>query len=295
MEPKWKKAVLYVMKSPVGHLIPDKLYLGWKLRLICKEKMDWKNPKTMNEKMQWLKVYDRKQVYTTMADKYEARAWMEERIGEEYLVPLLGVWDNAKEIDFDSLPDKFVLKTTHDSHGVVVCKDKAALDKEQTVKFLNKRLKKNYYWLSREWCYKNIRPRIIAEALLEEETELQKCGLVDYKMYVFNGKVNCMMTISGRNRQGLQLNYYEKDWTPVVRKGIAATHESTEIPKPVNLEKMIEIAEKLSGDTKLLRVDFYEVNGKLYVGELTFFSLGGFMYYSPTEYNEIFGSEIDLT
>lgn len=292
---KWKKAMLYIMKSPLGHLIPDKKYLEWKLYLVCGEKMDWKNPKTLNQKMQWLKVYDRKPVYTTMADKYAAREWMGNKIGEEYLVPLLGVWKNAKDIDFDSLPDKFVLKTTHDSHGVVVCRDKSSLNIEQTIKFLNKRLSKNWYWLSREWCYKDIQPKIIAEELLEDHGELQKNGLIDYKVYVFNGKPDNIMTISGRNEHGLLLNYYEKDWSPLVRNGIKATHESVEIPKPVNLDKMLEIAEVLAKDTHLLRVDFYEVNGKLYVGETTFFSLGGFMYYSPVEYNEIFGNEVELS
>lgn len=137
-----KKGILFLMKSPLGHLIPDKVYLSWKLRLLCGQKMDWENPKLFSEKMQWLKVNDRKPIYTTMADKYAAKEWMKEKIGGEYVVPLLGVWDNADEIDFSKLPQKFVLKTTHDSHGVVICMDKENLDIEKTIRFLNRRLKK---------------------------------------------------------------------------------------------------------------------------------------------------------
>lgn len=220
MIPKWKKAILYVMKSPIGHLIPDKPYLTIKMRILCGVKMDWDNPKTLNEKMQWIKLNDRKPDYTVMADKYAARDWIKERIGSDYLVPLYGVWNNAKEIDFDALPDKFVLKTTHDSHGIVICKDKASLDIPKTIKFLNKRTKHNYFWLSREWCYKDIQPRIIAEELLEEDSELQRYAPIDYKMYIFNEKVNCTMAISGRGDKGIKINYYENDWTPVERNGV---------------------------------------------------------------------------
>lgn len=149
--------------------------------------------------------------------------------------------------------------------------------------------------MSREWCYKNIKPRIIAEVFLEDKTGLQSNGMVDYKLFMFNGELNFIMTCTERSSKGPLRNYFEADWSPLVRQGIPMENETSEvIPKPKNLSKMVEIAKTLSEDTRLLRVDFYEVNGELYVGEVTFFTLGGFKNYVPSVYNEIFGNNLKL-
>lgn len=254
------------------------------------KKLNLKDPKTFNEKLQWLKLHDRKPIYTQMADKYEARKYITRVIGDEYLVPLLGVWDNCDGIDFDKLPRQFVLKCTHDSGSAIICKDKGSFDIEAAKLKLNDRLRKNYYWNEREWQYKNIEPKIIAEAYLEDAAG----ELFDYKLMCFNGKVKCTYVRSGQGAaESIRITFFDNNWNRLHFCNNYPNDER-EFAKPANFKKMIEIAEKLSKDISYLRVDFYEVKQKLYIGEMTFHEYAGNNRLVPEIYNEILGSWIKL-
>ena len=265
-------------------------------RISIGKKLNLKNPKTFNEKLQWLKLYDRKREYTLMVDKYEAKKYVAERIGEQYIIPTLGVWDKFEDIDFDVLPKQFVLKCTHDSGGLVICKDKSKLDIEKARKKINRSLKRNFYWVGREWPYKNVEPRIIAEAYIEDkEAGRQRGSLRDYKMHVFNGSLKFTLVCSERGSQGgLKEDFYDVNWQKLDLKRPA--HENSQVLTrcPENYTLMKKLAEKLAKDCKFLRVDFYETNGKVYFGELTFYPASGFEGFIPREYDNILGEWMEL-
>lgn len=272
--------------------IPDKLYLTVMYRIRMGKTINWKSPRTFNEKIQWLKVYDRKSEYTQMADKYNAKEYVADIIGENHIIPTLGVWDKFDQIDFSTLPNQFVLKCTHDSGGLVVCRDKSQLDIEKSKKILNASLKTNYYYYGREWPYKNIKPRIIAEKYMEQ---IDGTGLVDYKFYCFNGKPQYLYVSKNMDdHQIATVTFLDMNWNklPVERTDYKSAKE---IPTcPSCFDEMRIIAERLSKGHKFLRVDLYQINGEVYFSELTFHPASGFMGVIPPEYDKTMGQFLKI-
>lgn len=269
----------------------DERFIRYAYRRSIGRALDLENPKGFNEKLQWLKLHDRRPEYTTMVDKYEAKKYFAAKIGEEYIVPTLGVWDSFDEIDFDALPEQFVLKCTHDSGGIVICRDKSSLDIAAAREKMNKRLARNFFWLGREWPYKDIKPRIIAEPYLVDESETE---LKDYKLMCFNGQVKCSFTNSNRyGSEGMYVNFYDNDWKPMpfVRH---YPRNPVEIEKPVCFAEMKRIAEELSEGITFVRIDFYQINKRPVLGEITFFPGNGLEEFSPYEWDLELGSWISL-
>lgn len=271
--------------------MPDEKYLRLRYKCIMGKELNLENPITYNEKLQWLKLYDRKPEYTKMVDKYEAKKYVSDIIGNEYIIPTLGVWEKAEDIDFDALPNEFVLKCTHDSGGMVICNDKSQLDIQSTKATLNHFLNRNFYSLHREWPYKNVKPRIIAEKYMVDESGYE---LKDYKFFCFDGKVNAMFIATDRNEKTETcFDFFDRDFNhmPVING-----HPNTkkELKKPLGFEKMIELAERLSIGIPQVRIDFYDINGKVYFGEMTFFHWSGLKKFEPEEYDKIFGDWITL-
>lgn len=258
----------------IASIVPDKLFIKCQYRCNLGKKLDLKNPQTYNEKLQWFKLYDRNPLYTTLVDKYAVKYHVAKIIGEEHIIPTLGVYSKFDKIDFDKLPDKFVLKCTHSSGDIVICKDKKNFDIESAGKKLTKCLKKNFYKNSREWPYKNVPRKLMAEKYLADKNG----ELNDYKFYCFNGKVSTCMVCEGRfSSSGVRYHYFDPQWKYLPY----CVYENVNIDnlqklKPNSLDKMIDIAERLSSGIPQVRVDLYEVDGKVYFGEMTFFSAGGF-------------------
>lgn len=275
----------------IRNLVPDSWYLKEKYKDCMKRKLDLEHPRTFNEKLQWLKIYNRNPKYTMMVDKYLVREYIASKIGEEYLIPLVGgPWKKAEDIDFDQLPDKFVLKCNHDSASVVICKDKRTLNRGNIITFLNSCLKKNHYYFGREWPYKNVKPLIIAEQYISNDG----CSeLNDYKLMCFDGEVKCSFVCSERFSGNLKVTFFDNEWNvmPFLR---SHPKSSVEIPKPKLYNRMVELAEVLAKDIPFIRVDFYEVNGKIYFGELTFFPGSGFEAFQPEEWDYKLGERISL-
>lgn len=276
--------------------VPDKPYIKFTYRCYLGKKLNLEDPKTMNEKLQWLKLYNRQPKYTMMADKYAARDYIKQMLGEEYLIPLLGVWDDPKDIDFDSLPEKFVLKCNHNSGlGMCICKDKSKLDIPKVRKELKKGLKQNYYQPGREWPYKNIKRRIIAEQFMADAPGAT--DFTDYKFFCFNGKVDSVMCCYERNSGDTKFYFFDKNWElkRYNKRGKEAPEGFT-MPKPEKMDEMFAVAEKLSADVgaPFLRVDLYNSCGQIYFGELTFFPDSGFDPNILPETDRYFGSLIDL-
>lgn len=272
--------------------IPDKLYLKIKYRRNLVRNLNLNNPKTFNEKLQWLKLYDRKPEYTIMVDKYRVREYIAGKIGEEYLIPLIGVWDDPDDINFEELPNQFVLKCNHNSGlGMYICKDKKKIDVQKVKKELGKGLKQDYYLTGREWPYKNVPRRIICEKYMQQETGED---LIDYKFYCFNGQVKLVGIYSGRNsRSGTVVDYFDENFNWVdINWGY--NHALIRPEKPEKFSEMIRLAEILSKDIPHLRVDFYYTNNKIYFGELTFFDGSGFDKIEPIEWDFKLGEMIKL-
>ena len=281
----------YVARKIPKKCIPDNIYIKRAYRNMMGKELDLNNPKTFNEKLQWLKLYDRRKEYTKMVDKYEAKEYVANIIGEEYIIPTIGVYDSFDEIDFDKLPKQFVMKCTHDSGGNVICKDKSKLDIEKAREKINNSLKTNYYWVWREWPYKNVKPRIIIEPYLEDKKYKE---LRDYKFFVFSGKVELMFIAS--NRQGKGDTYFDFFDRKFKHLDVINGHPMNPkgVEKPKNYNKMIELAEKLSNKVPQVRIDFYEINGKIYFGEITFYHWSGFTPFEPEEWDYKFGEYIKL-
>lgn len=285
--------LLQYVTAKVGWLvnwIPDKQFVELSYRLNMGKKLNLENPQTYNEKLQWIKLYDRNPLYSQLADKYAVRTFVESRIGCEFLIPLLGVWNDVYDIRIEDLPNQFVLKCNHDSGGVVICKDKAKLDFEKTRKFLIKRLKTNFYFRSREWPYKNIPRKIIAEEYMVDESGYE---LKDYKFFCFNG--TCRLAFIATDRGiDTRFDFYDTDFNHLpIENG--HKNSNKKIEKPKNWESMINIAEKLSAGIPQVRVDLYDVLGKIYFGEMTLFHYGGKKPFLPEKWDYILGSYIDLT
>lgn len=286
------KIVIWLQNHRKLDWMPDKAYLKLIFWARMKKRLNLKNPQTYNEKLQWLKLYDRKDIYSTMVDKYESKEYVAGIIGEEYIIPTLGVWDKFDDIDFASLPQQFVLKCTHDSGGVVICKDKKSFDKDLAKSILDSSLKNRFFYYGREWAYEGVKPRIIAEKYMEDKTSND---LKDYKFFTFNGKVKALFIASDRNEKDeeTKFDFFDRGFNHIEVKN-GHPNANTYPEKPENFDKMIELAEKLAKDTCHLRVDFYEVNGKIYFGELTFFHWSGFVPFEPEEWDYTFGEWLHL-
>ncbi len=280
-----------ICKEEIKKYIPDKIFLKYLYYKRMDKKIDLTCPQTFNEKLQWLKLYDRSPEYTKMVDKHEAKKYVADVIGEEYIIPTLGVWNKFEDIDFNQLPNQFVLKCTHDSGGLVICKDKANLNIKEAKKKINKSLKRNYYYSGREWPYKNVKPRIIAEKYMATKEQKE---LLDYKFFCFNGKVQTILVCSNRKGSFKNTNFYDTNWNlqPFTRE----KHENSKEPieRPKNLDEMITVAEKLSKDIPFVRVDLYEISGKVYFGELTFYPSSGFEGFEPEEWDTKLGNILEL-
>ena len=276
----------------IARFISDELTVKCKYKLRMGKNLNLDNPKTYNEKLQWLKLYDRNPEYTKMVDKYEVKKYVADKIGEEYIIPTLGVWDKFEDIDFDKLPDQFVLKCTHDSGGLVICKDKSKLDINKAKKKIKSCLKNNYYWPTREWPYKDVKPRIIAEQYMVDESGYE---LKDYKFFCFDGKVKMLFIATDRGVEGkdTKFDFFDENF---VHLPIKNGHENAdkELACPEGFEKMKELAEKLSAGIPQLRVDFYNINGQIYFGETTFFHWSGMVPFEPEEWDLKFGEYIKL-
>lgn len=279
----------YLSKVGFYNMMKDQKYISKCYRIKIGQKLNLDNPVTFNEKLQWLKLYDRKPEYSSMVDKFEAKKYVAERIGEECIIPTLGVWDKFDDIDFSVLPEKFVLKCTHDSGGLVICQDKEQFDTQKAKVILQKSLKRNFYLTGREWPYKNVKPRIIAEQYLEGMDEL-----VEYKMFCFNGEVKMILVCKGqahgegRTNDFCDCNLNKFPFTSLNPQ----SKDQLEVPR--ELPELIEFAERLSAGIPQLRVDTYLMDGKIYFGELTFFHNSGFCKFEPAEWDEILGSWIQL-
>ena len=287
-----KRIVLALNSRGFFNGLSDKAYLKLMFRTKMGKKLDLKHPKTFSEKLQWLKLYDRKPQYTDMVDKYEAKRYVAERIGEQYIIPTLGVWDKFDDIDFDALPNRFVLKCTHDSGGLVICRDKKNLDLEAARTKIERSLARNYYHYGREWPYKNVKPQILAEQYMEDTKTAE---LRDYKFFCFDGVAKALFIATERQKAGeeVKFDFFDMDFKHLdFRQG--HPNASTYPEKPERFEEMRELAEKLSKGIPQLRVDFYEVNGKTYFGELTFSHFGGMMPFEPEEWDVRFGEWIVL-
>lgn len=286
-----KKILLFIIGTKLGRIITDKPYLRLKYKLVMNKNLDLHYPVTFNEKLQWLKLYDRNPLYTNLVDKFQVRNYIIKTIGEEYLIPLIGVWDNFEEIDFDELPEQFVLKCTHDSGGLVICKDKSKLHVKAVRRKINKCLKRNYYYDHREWPYKNVKPKIICEKYMADESGTE---LKDYKFMCFNGKVKCSFICLNRiSSNGLNVDFYDMDWKPMPFER-HYKRSGTVIAKPKNFDMMVKFSKKLSKDIPFVRVDFYEADGHLYFGELTFYPGSGYEEFTPESYDYLLGSWIRL-
>ena len=273
-----------------ARLFPDGLFLKLLFPLRTGYKLNLKAPQTFNEKLQWLKLYDRNPEYSKMVDKVEAKKYVADIIGDDHIIPTLAVYDKVEDIDFDTLPDRFVLKCTHDSGGIVICKDKATLDKQAAIEKLRRGLEQNYFYQNREWPYKNVKPRIIAEVYMDGGEEL-----LDYKFMCYNGVCKNLFVCTGRAKHDLRVDFFDTKWQhlPFYRKYPNADYE---IPKPENLDEMILCANDIASKVRcpFVRIDLYSINGKIYFGEITFFPGSGMEFFEPIEWDYTLGSYINL-
>lgn len=276
--------------------LPDKLYLSLRYRFRMGHWINWKNPKTFTEKIQWLKIYNRKPEYTQMVDKYAVKDYVAGIIGEEYIIPTLGVWDKPEDIDWDSLSEQFVLKTTHGGGGggVVICKDKNSFDREKAIEKLNQSLNSDIYESFREWPYKNVPRRIIAEKYMTNNKSKVSSELNDYKFFSFNGKVKFFKVDFGRfvehhanyySPEGILLDFGESDFPPKA---------DYPVELPENLNDMVSLAERLSSGHPFLRVDFYNVEGRIYFGEITFYPASGMGKWTKEDIDNSIGKMLTL-
>lgn len=284
-----KKQLLKKIKYSMRFL-PDKLYLQVYYFAQFHKFINFKNPKTYNEKLNWLKLNDRNPEYTKMVDKYEAKEYVKNIIGEEYIIPTLGVWDKFDDIDFDKLPNQFVLKCTHDSEGLVIVKDKSILNKKEAKEKIEKAMKYNFFYIGREYPYKNIKPRIIAEKYMEDNTYHE---LYDYKFFCFDGEPKLLYVATGRQKGQTTLDFFDLDFNHLNIQLHYPNSKET-IEKPLNLNKMIKLSKNLSKGLKHVRIDFYEINGKVYFGEFTFYNFSGLSKFNDDKWDIEFGKYIDI-
>ena len=279
--------IIYRMPD-LSKCIDDEKYIKFIYFFCFWKKLNLNNPQTYSEKLQWIKLYDRRNIYTTIVDKYSVKEYVASIIGEEYIIPTIGVWDRFEDIDINKLPDSFVLKCTHDSGGLVICKDKAKFDIPAARKKINKSLKRDYYLLGREWPYKNVKRRIIAEPYISDS----KNQLNDYKFFCFNGKPRMLFIASDRGTD-TRFDFFDMDFNHL---SFEQGHPNSikKIQKPNGFDKMSLLASMLSKDFPEVRVDFYNVDGKILFGELTLFHFSGFVPFEPSKWDKKMGNWITL-
>ena len=272
--------------------MPDKPYLSALWQAHFHRVYPWKNPRTFNEKLQWLKANDHNPLYPTLVDKYAVRSYIADKIGEQYLIPLVGgPWNSFDEINFSQLPEQFVLKCTHDSGGVVICHGKDLFDMKSAREKIEKSLNRNYYWGGREWPYRDIQPRIIAEAYMANDSGN---SLVDYKFYMFGGAARCILVCTNRSaKSNMNMTFFNPDWNrlPFERQ---YKNDPDELVKPENFEEMLSLAEQLSANLPFARIDLYEINHKVYFGEITLHPASGLGKFEPVEWDYKLGEWLDL-
>lgn len=282
---------VYILFTNICSIIPDKLYLKLIFRIRTGKKLNLENPETFNEKIQWLKLHNRDEKYSIMVDKYRVREYVADKIGREYLIPLLGVYENAADIDTDVLPEEFVIKCTHDSGSVVLCHKRQEFTPKVRRK-LNQALKRKYYYASREYPYKNVQPRIVVEKMMHDSDGR---GLIDYKFYCFHGEPKFLYVSLGLDDHATaRISFYNIDLSDAPFQRRDYKHFS-KIPRiPVNYEKMIEIARILSKGIPFVRIDLYEIDGAVFFSEITFSPCGGMMPFEPRKYDAVLGGYINL-
>ncbi len=287
------KDIVFGILYRIAKFIPDERYVKWIYYLNLGRELNLKNPQTYNEKLQWLKLYYRRPEYTMMVDKYSVKDLVARTIGDQYVIPTIGVWESFDEIDFSKLPNRFVLKTTHGGGGcgVVVCRDKNSFDVESAKKKLNHSMSENDYARTREWPYKNVRRRIIAEEFVEGSDDAN--DLPDYKFFCFDGEVKALFVGTERGTGDVKFDYYDAEYNhlDLVQYHPMSAHP---LPKPQCFELMKELAAKLSKGIPHVRVDLYESKGKVYFGELTFYHHGGIVPFHPESWDYTFGSWLTL-
>lgn len=286
--PEWLFGVF--LRRCFARFMDDRTFIKWEYFSGMGKFPNIEHPTTYNEKLQWLKLNDIHEEYTQIVDKYEAKEYIRNIIGDEYIIPTLGVYDCFDDIDFDALPDQFVLKTTHDSGGVVVCPDKSKLDINKARKKLEKSLRNNYFYEHREYPYKNIKPRIIAEQYMVDESGTE---LKDYKFFCFDGKCKMLFIATDRSIGDVKFDFFDTDFNhlPFVQGHPWAKKE---IIRPAGFDKMVELAERLGKGFPHIRVDLYDINGKIYFGELTFFHFSGNVPFEPAVWDKKIGEWLEL-
>lgn len=270
--------------------MPDKMYLQLNYFAHFHRFMDLDNPRTFNEKLNWLKLHDHNPTYPEIVDKYTAKGYCEKIIGGEYCIPTIGVWNSFDEIDFDSLPDQFVLKCTHDSEGIVIVKKKSTMDKDAVKEKLISAMHQNFYYIGREWPYKNVKPRIIAEPYLVDDDTGE---LRDYKFFCFDGEPKALYIASDRAVDDVKFDFFDMDFKHLDIKQ-KYPNSSLPIKKPSKFDEMVEISRRLSKGFPHVRVDLYEVNDKVYFGEMTFYHLSGFIPFQPDVWDRTFGDWVRI-
>lgn len=286
------RIALHLNNKGLINWMPDKYFLKMAYRAELGKRLNLKEPSTYNEKLQWLKLYNRDELYTRLVDKYEVKEYVSQIIGNDYIIPTLGVWDRFEDIDFDELPEQFVLKCTHDSGGIVICKNKQELDIDSARQRINKCLKVNYYKLHREWPYKHVKPRIIAEKYMEDESGYE---LKDFKFFCFNGVPKAMFIATDRSNpnEETKFDFYDMNFNHMpFRNG--HPNSKKKICEPKGFEEMKKLAAELSKGMPHVRVDFYDINGRVYFGEMTFFHWSGFVPFEPEKWDKTFGDWIEL-
>lgn len=281
--------IYYFLCEVLTYLMSDELYIKLMYRIRVGRRLDLDNPKRFSEKIQWLKLNHHDPLLTTLVDKYRVRDYIKEKIGEKYLIPLLGIYNSFSEIDFDKLPNRFILKTNHGSGWVIPCPDKSKFNVKEAEKKINLWLKTNYYFTNRSWPYKNVKPVILCEEFLSTGN----LGLDDYKIHCFNGEPRYIQFIRGRFGKMIEGAFYDLNWN---KQEFILTIEriNSKVIKPINFVEMIEISKKLSKDLPYARIDLYNPSNHIYFGEVTLHSVNGMDKFDPDKYDEIFGDLIDL-
>lgn len=274
----------------LASILPNELYLKVRFKYNVGYWPNFKTPRTYNEKLQWLKLFDYHPEYTNLVDKIEAKKYVTSLIGEKYVIPTLGIWGAVDDIEWEKLPNKFVIKVTSDSGGVVVCKDKDKLDRKKAIAELKRNWGRNYYKYNKEYPYRDVKPRIIAEKYMEDESGFE---LKDYKFFCFDGEPKLLFVATGRQMNDTRFDFFDVDFNHLQ---IINGHPNADVcpSKPQNFEQMLDIARQLSKDFRHVRVDLYNVNGQIYFGELTFFHFSGLVPFVPQKWDRYIGDMINL-
>lgn len=281
----------FLARCDLLKFISDERFLKLLFHARIGRRLELNKPQSFNDKLQWLKLFNRNPEYTKMVDKFLAKEYVSRLIGKEYIIPTIGVWNNFDEIDFNTLPNQFVLKCTHDSGGYYICKDKNKMVMKDISNKITRSLKRNYYIESREWPYKNVIPRVIAEPYMVDESGTE---LKDYKLMCFNGEVKCSFVCTNRGtNSGLCVNFYDQEWKAMPFERHYPKNKK-EIPKPNSYELMVKLAEKLSKNIPFVRVDFYQINDKPFFGEMTFYPGAGFEEFTPEIWDYKIGEWLEL-